>query len=218
LSQPHFELLEKSVKLGSSQYQSLHYNTNGTLFPERAAKEIWPHFKSVNVMLSIDGLGNEFEYQRFPAQWKKVEENIDRFKALSYLDVDICFTVNVMNVWSFPEFYRWSKKKKLGVWINYLYDPYLYRAQNFSSKAKEQIIDKLKAPDLMKESKYRGQIEPLIRYLKDRSFNDDQRRQLIEHISLYDGYRKQKFVVVFPEVYHLLQINDDKLESVPPVP
>ncbi len=206
LSKPHFAILEESVRLGYSKNQTLHYNTNATVFPERIVKEVWPHFKAVNVMLSIDGIGPQFEYQRFPAEWSVVETNVKKFMAFDYLNLDICYTVNSMNIFSFPDFYKWARNVGLRFWINYLYDPKHFRAQIFSSPAKKIIEAKLRS--LPKDMDFSTQIEPLINFMWDTSFSDDDRVFSLQQLKIYDEHRKQSFRNVFPETYELLLLSE----------
>lgn len=204
LSQPHFQLLERSVQRGCAKKQTVHYNTNATIFPEKAVKDIWPHFKLVKVMFSIDGVEKQFEYQRYPADWQKVEENIRRFKSYKYLNLDICYTVNAMNIWSFPEFYEWTQKIGLRFWINYLYDPEPFRAQIFSNSAKKQIEARLQKLSKYTED-FKSQIQPMINFMWDQNYDEDQRQKFLQQIAVYDLHRKQKFSDVFPETVELIQ-------------
>ncbi|MGZ3695398.1 MAG: twitch domain-containing radical SAM protein, partial [Bdellovibrionota bacterium] len=45
LNPKQFEIVAKSVEIGASKKQALHFVTNSTLFPEAAARDHWPHFK-----------------------------------------------------------------------------------------------------------------------------------------------------------------------------
>src|SRR6056300_1158448 len=76
----HFDLLERIKEKKLAHRISIHYNTNGTQLPMNALKNIWPHFKSVDIHFSIDGLKKHFEYQRHPAKWDAVTENLYIFK------------------------------------------------------------------------------------------------------------------------------------------
>ena len=72
-------MLRKSVELGYSKDQMIHYNTNGTQYPEEEILELFPHFKHVHVAFSIDDVEEQFEYQRYPATWSEVNSNIDKW-------------------------------------------------------------------------------------------------------------------------------------------
>jgi MoaA/NifB/PqqE/SkfB family radical SAM enzyme len=61
--QEHFDLLQRLVDRGLAHNIEIHYNTNGTQYPEHA-EQIWSHFKTVEIAFSIDDVGARFEYQR----------------------------------------------------------------------------------------------------------------------------------------------------------
>ena len=69
-------------------------------FSEKELNEIWPHFKRIELAYSIDDIGNRFEYQRHPAKWNVVHENILKFKnsGLKNLSTQVCTTINLFNV------------------------------------------------------------------------------------------------------------------------
>lgn len=203
LSQPHFALLERSVKIGSSAKQSLHYNTNGTLFPKKAAKEIWPHFKAVELMVSIDGVGEQFTYQRHPARWDTLEKNVEKFKEYAYLKLKVCFTVNAMNIWYIPEFYAWCTRVGLPYWINYLHYPSHFKASIFSDKARAAIATRLRESNKQYNC---NQIEPLINFLWDTPHSADDREKFLQQTKVYDEHRGECFKDTFPDTYSLLQM------------
>ena len=77
--QEHFDLLQRLVDRGIAGNIEIHYNTNGTHYPEQG-KDIWKHFKTVEIAFSIDDVGARFEYQRTNAVWSEVETNISQFR------------------------------------------------------------------------------------------------------------------------------------------
>ena len=77
----HFDLLRGIVDRGIAHQVEIHYNTNGTQWPENA-EEIWRHFRTVEIAFSIDDIAERFEYQRTNAVWSEVEHNIQRFRGL----------------------------------------------------------------------------------------------------------------------------------------
>ena len=54
--QEQFDVLQKCIDKGYAKNIEVHYNTNGTHYPEYAVKEIWPHFKRVEMAFSIDDI------------------------------------------------------------------------------------------------------------------------------------------------------------------
>jgi hypothetical protein len=55
---------------------TLNYTTNGSYRPDIKLLDFWKQFKRVNLTFSIDGVGEHFNYLRWPLQWHQVESNI----------------------------------------------------------------------------------------------------------------------------------------------
>ena len=106
----HFQLLQRLVELGYADQIEIHYNTNGTQWPEEA-EAIWSHFKHVEIALSIDDVEQRFEYQRSNAQWAEVVENLAKFKQLRDRNKNItlqsCCTINIFNVYYLEKVSNW---------------------------------------------------------------------------------------------------------------
>lgn len=110
LIKEHFEFLQQLIDLGVAGNVEIHYNTNGTQYPDKA-KDIWQHFKLVEIAFSIDDVGPRFEYQRKNAKWDEVTNNIEKFKKLKQelgnIQLQTCSTVNVFNVLYLEELANW---------------------------------------------------------------------------------------------------------------
>ncbi len=78
LSEYHWYTLEKLIQNGRSSEVSITYSTNcSTLkFKDKDVLEYWKEFKSVDVMASIDEVGDRFNYIRWPGDWEKISENL----------------------------------------------------------------------------------------------------------------------------------------------
>lgn len=70
----HEVVLEELMRYGKNI--TIRYDTNATQFPSPYTIKLWKMFKLVIVKFSIDGIGESFEYLRWPAKWKSVEQNI----------------------------------------------------------------------------------------------------------------------------------------------
>jgi MoaA/NifB/PqqE/SkfB family radical SAM enzyme len=73
----HLDFLD--YLLPSSAQIQLHYVTNCTVFPDQRFWDKWQHFKNVDIQLSIDGIEQHFEYNRWPAQWHQVDDNVNNY-------------------------------------------------------------------------------------------------------------------------------------------
>jgi sulfatase maturation enzyme AslB (radical SAM superfamily) len=143
----HFDMLQGIVDRGIASQVEIHYNTNGTLFPDRGL-EIWKHFKTVEIAFSIDDIGLRFEYQRSNASWGTVKENISRFRimreSMPNLQLQCCTTVNVFNVRYLDEVALWIALQDFDfVYWNMMHDAWYFSISRLPADAKEQIADYL---------------------------------------------------------------------------
>jgi len=144
----HFDLLKGLVNRGLAGGIEIHYNTNGTQYPEQA-EEIWRHFRHVEIAVSIDDVGSRFEYQRTGAVWAEVEANIARFKTLrsqsSNISLQVCSTVNVFNVFYLQELAEWNYAQGFDyVYWNMMHEAYYFSIATLPTEAKRDITVKLR--------------------------------------------------------------------------
>lgn len=198
LSSQHFNVLEKSIALGYSKNQSIHYNTNGTIFPDHAVKNIWPNFKRVDVMLSIDGVGKQFEYLRHPAEWNAVLDNLNKFRSVfSKQDLQVCLTISALNIFYVPEYLDFFSGLDIDVYLNIVHVPVAFSAKYLPDDIKEKIINKLE-----QYLHLHPQLFSLIGFLQ--SPQDDYYLELMRKIQLHDIYRNENYFETFPEFGEVL--------------
>lgn len=142
-------LLDSYITSGQSQNITIHYTTNGTIWPEQWIHK-WKHFKSVEIQYSIDGILDRFEYLRYPANWKQVEKNVfmmlDLQKENSNLVLSVCCTISALNIYYIDDVWNWCKQIGLPrPWPNQVYNPKYFSPGVWSDVAKEFIINKLRS-------------------------------------------------------------------------
>ena len=129
--QEHFDMLQGIVDRGIASQVEIHYNTNGTQWPEHA-HQIWQHFRTVEIAFSIDDLGDRFEYQRTNAVWAEVYDNIERFRDLkkrySNIQLQVCSTVSIFNVWHLEGLAEWIDMQD----FDFIYWNMLHEARHLS--------------------------------------------------------------------------------------
>jgi MoaA/NifB/PqqE/SkfB family radical SAM enzyme len=148
----HFEMLRGIRDRGIAHQVEIHYNTNGTQWPE-SAEEIWQHFKTVEVAFSIDDVGDRFEYQRTNAVWNEVVENIAKFRSLrdrhSNIRLQVCSTVNVFNVLNLDALAAWIDQQAFDfVYWNMLHEPYYFSVATMPEEVKIVAIDQLESSEV----------------------------------------------------------------------
>src|SRR4029078_12796393 len=80
-------------------------------------------FREVNLYLSLDGIGEVYEYIRYPARWDTVDSNVRILKEQHGLDCTVVPTVQIYNVLRLPELYRYCDSLRLAVTLNILNTP-----------------------------------------------------------------------------------------------
>lgn len=189
----HWNLLQKCVDAGVAKNISIHYNTNGTIFPDK--HELWKEFKSVEVMCSIDGIGKRFEYQRHPAKWDEVSDNIRKFRELGYVQVSFCHTVDVFNVYYLPEFIEWFESLGMedhNLWLNILHGAAYHNIKILPTFMKDIIRKRLAGYD-----KY--EIQSVLEYMDSEDWNLREWANFLNRTKRSDAFRGESFEEVFSE-------------------
>ena len=174
LIREHFEFLQQLVDLGIAGNVEIHYNTNGTQYPENA-REIWQHFKLVEIAFSIDDVGPRFEYQRKNAEWNEVNENIAKFKKLKQelgnIHLQVCSTINVFNVMYLEGLANWIDQQEFdNVYWNMLHEEASVSIRTLPKKAKQKAIEILK--NCQVSEKHRKHFESSIKFMEQGTSSD----------------------------------------------
>ncbi len=195
----HFAMLQGIVDRGIAHQVEIHYNTNGTQFPEEAA-EIWRHFKTVEIAFSIDDLRARFEYQRTNAVWTEVVFNIDRFRLLreDYANIRLqcCSTVNVFNVHYIDELAHWIAEQNFDfVYWNIMHDAWYFSIATLPAEAKQQITAHLRSAPI--PAQYREEFDRIIDFMNNGASTDGMMLRM--KIRDLDRKRQQNMRDVAPE-------------------
>jgi MoaA/NifB/PqqE/SkfB family radical SAM enzyme len=187
----HFTLLEIAVEMGYAKDIEIHYNTNLTTFPKRGL-EIWPHFKMVEIAVSVDDIGPRFEYQRYGATWKKAMDNLQRLydlrEANFNIKLQLCMTSNVQNFYYIDEMCEWIAQQKFDyVYFNVLHDAWHFSISRLNKAAKELIYNKLKNYS----GPYDDEVANLLQFMQQGEGSDC--TKLVEQLKNSDIQRNQKF-------------------------
>jgi MoaA/NifB/PqqE/SkfB family radical SAM enzyme len=200
----HFDLLQGLVNRGLAKQIEIHYNTNGTQWPEQA-EEIWRNFKTVEIAFSIDDVGDRFEYQRTNAVWSEVCVNIERFRAMrdrnTNIRLQVCTTVNVFNVYYIEQVANWINSQGFDfVYWNMLHEAYYFSIGTLPEIAKQAIATKLQSAqvDVQTQQEFVQIVDFMMRGV---SLDGDILRMRIADL---DHKRNQKLNQVEPELAQLI--------------
>jgi sulfatase maturation enzyme AslB (radical SAM superfamily) len=197
----HFKILMHCVEKGYARNIDIHYNTNGTQLPPQEIFDLWGYFKHVEIAFSIDDVGEPFEYQRHPAKWREVNQNLVKFKERQTpnMDFQICTTVSIFNVFNWAKIALWvAQYQPKFFYVNTCFDPDYFNVQTLPKQVKNIV-----------NSRYSmlTDFQPTLRFMnaadRDTSELREQRKQRILQT---DRYRQENFGDVFPLLNNLLKI------------
>ena len=196
----HFAMLQGIVDRGIAHQVEIHYNTNGTQYPEQA-EHIWKHFKTVEIAFSIDDVAERFEYQRSNAVWLEVCENIDRFRSLKQthknIQLQVCCTVNVFNVRYLEHVAAWIERNDFDfVYWNIMHDAWYFSIATLPDTAKAAVTSHLRTANVPPQ--YQEEFDRIIDFMNNGASTDGfMTRMKIDDL---DRKRNQSFVQVAPEM------------------
>ncbi len=197
----HLKWLEYLVENDIAKNVALTYSTNTTVTGE-TYKEVWPHFKNVDFMLSIDCLEKRNEFMRYPSKWEKTLDGaqwfIDYANKHNNIITSICQTNSLINVYYHKEFYEYWEGKVAYISPNWVNDPDYYDARILPDNVKQDILDKIKGTKRYQNIK---------NYL---SLKGDDRLlyKFFEKTNILDKNRKESYKDIFPEFYEKIRKYD----------
>lgn len=201
----HFDMLQGIADRGIAHQVEIHYNTNGTHYPERG-ENIWKHFKTVEIAFSIDDVGARFEYQRTNADWAVVLDNITSFQYLKdqmpNLQLQCCSTVNVFNVRYLDELAQWLALQRFDfVYWNMMHDAWYFSIATLPDGAKTQIIAHLESANI--PAQYRDEFVRIADFMRNGASTDGFMTRM--KIADLDRKRNQDLRTVAPEFAQILE-------------
>jgi MoaA/NifB/PqqE/SkfB family radical SAM enzyme len=202
--QEHFNMLQGLVDRGLAGNIEIHYNTNGTQWPE-TAEAIWKHFKIVEIAFSIDDVGERFEYQRSNAVWTEVVANIAKFRELrsrhKNIRLQICCTINVFNVYYLETVAQWILEQRMDfIYWNMMHDAYFFSISSLPERVKQVITERLLTANV--SNRVKEEFARVADFMNRGVSLDGE--QLRREIGNLDRRRGQNLVVVQPELAELV--------------
>jgi sulfatase maturation enzyme AslB (radical SAM superfamily) len=201
LSKKMWKVLEIAVELGYAKNISLEYNTNGTVW--HGATEVWKDFKKVSLSFSIDGVKDQFEYMRFPAEWEKVVENMNKAREFKEkyknMSCSWCVTLSPLNIFYVREILdeHYVNFRDFGIYLNLVHGPEHYNINQIPDQYKQVIIDKLlNIPAAYNVHFY---IPGIVEFIRNGVAKPKHWAKLLSETKTGDTYRGQSYSKTFPE-------------------
>jgi MoaA/NifB/PqqE/SkfB family radical SAM enzyme len=208
----HYKILDMLAPYGDNI--EIKYATNLTMLGKsnRTVWQYWPKFKSVAVNVSIDGIGDSYEYVRGNASWAELINNIKQIQTIPNISRIVgAVAVQVSNVLILDKMIEYFLND-LGIvfYTNMVNYPNVLSAQVLPKPLKILAItrlinvqERLEEFKLIKEHPMlldltKGQIAGVINYLESND-QSDKWQECIEFNHKLDATRNQCFEKITPE-------------------
>ena len=105
-----YDFLEYLVEWGYAPNITIAYTTNGTKTPKRL-KELWPKFKKVKLVVSVEGTGKLYEYIRGGdvQSLEQLKENIHWFDQFENLNGSFNSAIQIYNIFDLNNLLEWFR-------------------------------------------------------------------------------------------------------------
>ncbi|MBI9036284.1 MAG: twitch domain-containing radical SAM protein [Bacteroidales bacterium] len=140
----HYLLLDYLIKNNATKVR-LRYNTNFSIlsYQNYDILKYWKQFESVEILASIDAMGDLGEYIRKGMKWEVFLKNRELIRELPQVKFKIAPTVSVFNIRHLSELYKFCvENNSIGpddLYINMLERPYHFNVKILPKAYKEKV-------------------------------------------------------------------------------
>jgi sulfatase maturation enzyme AslB (radical SAM superfamily) len=201
LTLTHKKILEFIATRVDTSSVKLMYNTNGTQIIDNDTRQLIERFKFARISFSVDAIGNQFDYLRYPGKWADVEQNLFWWKNnLPHNSMlSMTLTASILNVLDLNSVFEWHRNNfthsKFG-------DPIeIYVHQAFGIYGLESM-----PADMIQElQSIKNYCQPWIQNLSNLGTAVKNLPQIIETILNNDHRRALDLAEFFPAVARFIQ-------------
>ena len=204
------DILKYLDEKGAAGSVEIELTSNMTILSDRFLETL-SHFRAVDGGCSIDGIGSDFEYIRYPAVWSEVEANVRRLGALPNVRLMFNVAVQAYNIMNITDLFRYCDGEGVKVEAHFLVGPYQLSVLTMPQQARRIAADRLRAyrdtpaqDDLGVQN--RGVAEFMIHFLvrHDGTVHNEYVAAFMAFTNDMDVSRNQSFAASHPELKRLL--------------
>jgi organic radical activating enzyme len=218
LNVAHVNYLKRLIQSGRSRDIRISYNTNLTVIPQWL-EPIIESFRTVKIMVSVDGVGALGEFIRHPLKWNSFEQNLvklDRLKGAFRDNVEIAFntTVQVYNIFGLTELLDYLANSSLtnlprSSSANLLENPSYFNVANLPAEikkaARRKIESYLSKTENQQHTDFLTAVKRQLEVDTPDEVENNSTKEFRSVTAFYDKKRRQSFATLVPEMGSLLQ-------------
>jgi len=163
-------------------------------------------FKNVHWTVSIETIGEQYEYVRYHGSWNDFLQNLKQIQKLDHKITFnmLYFILNYKSIFSTVDFFKEMKFHENSFIIGPLYTPeylnILNLPESILSQLKNKFINELATSNHYLKNSY----ENILKYISNTPWNKDI-SNFQEQIKILDARRNQSAQAVFPELFRELK-------------
>ena len=182
--------------------------TNGTIVPDIVQKNAHL-FKSMSILISMDGVFERGSYVRSGLNWKKFDTNVRKFASNPNVFLRLVPAIQMLNVGYVKEMHDWIESVGLNPkeaidWNNVVTYPETLRAINLPEEIKKQYMRKMIGPDITHPS-----IRVVFDILKQPQHSHKEFLEGLKYLRKLDKIRNTNLLEHFPEFEKYIGEIDD---------
>lgn len=186
------EFLQRIKKLDQL---TVKVNTNLTVLPSTELDELLKRCKRVDLLLSVDDIGERYEILRYPGNWDTFTKNMAVIKQKGYRSMAYnC--LSSLNIFYAVDYYKWAIKNFGNeVHSQFVVDKPHLDIRHLPQHAKDLVLERIQ--------NYKGQIFDSIKARLNIA-KEDQSDKLVKYILDLDKIRNTNYPKVFEEWWKIL--------------
>lgn len=202
LNLDHLTILEEIIRVRASSQCVISYTTNGTVVIPERLKKILKEFNEIQVTVSVDAIGPQYEYIRTNGKWDSIVQNVKILKNLKTQGYKINLfghpTISALNVLYLEELYQWHSDAGLTFDIVFCERPEYYSFSIFTDKQKELLIEHL----LLSKFDMRG----IVQHLRNARYNPEDAKSFWREMDFNNEFLNLDAQVYLPKLFELLKV------------
>lgn len=214
-----YDILDKCIEMDLAKNIYISFTSNFMYVPVQKIERYINHFRKVLFNISLDAVGKELNYIRYPSNFDKIVKNFNSiYRDTPNLEFQFTPTVQVYNILYIHEVYEFVEsllQKGYKLSINALHLTYLKYPEHLDFNILPMGVKKLallrlknfadKRPLLLELPLIKSSLNGLLSRLSESSHTDDERvSEFLHYTELLDRQRGQRFQDYLPDLYNML--------------
>lgn len=174
--------------------------------------EILSRFKRLNILASIDGIGEISEYHRYLSKWNIVERNVLKVKnMLPQADLRINPAWTMFNIWKLSDLAAWCQKHEINSLIGNIVMNKELTIANVHPDYRQVLKDIFNNSYWATDKRVNKEMEELNYTVDNSKFTTINFIKLCGFVEKIDKLRNTNYSKIFPELYNYIQDVKHKL-------